>query len=151
MALERDNQHIEAVVKVGSYDLVESVETVTAAVDTKGMRSITFVFVPVWTLDDGDEIYLGAEDSPDNVTFTDVPYYKLLPTEKLPDMTMVAAQNGYLQTMGVESAERYVRVTINPDTLTQREENAVVVYAIMHPENLAFRDWDPGAVSDGNP
>jgi len=150
MALERDNQNIEAVKALTPISLCESADVVTDAVDTKQMRSIAFAFMLSAPLDPGDEVYLGAEDSKDGITWNTTSIYKLLPSEKQSGgMTLVIPINGYIQTMGVVSAERYVRVTIQPDVL--KGTPTIYVIAIMHPEDLAFRTWDPDAVSDGKP
>ena len=154
MSMERDNQHIIAAQYLDLLTMVDGTVVKSAAIDTQGMRSLSFVtFIDVGgPLDPLDEIHIGAEDSPDGVTFTAVATYKILPTERQLANLMVNPVAPYLQVTGVVSAERYIKLVLTCTNVAARQGLLQIqFFAVMHPENLAFRAWDPDAISDGNP
>lgn len=150
MSLERDKQSDLAVVVLDAVTVTEAIEYQGAAVDTFGFRNLTFVYWFGTDLADGDAITLGADDSPDNVTFTALAAGHLLPTRRQAAQTLVNPANGYQQTMGVFSADRYVRPTFDVTAL-ESESIIINIGAIMIPELLDFTAWDPAVTGDGNP
>ena len=148
MSLERDIQSKLAVVHLSDVTVEEETTYVGDAIDTFGFRGVAFVLEA--TIDDADEITLNAQDSADGVAYEDVEYIQILPTRKWEDNLMVTPVNGYLQTFGVVSADRYVRPEFVVDALTS-QSITIAVHAILIPENMDFLDWDPDVTGDGMP
>jgi len=153
MALERDNQHIIAAVSCGVLTLNKAANYTGSAIDTKGMRALSFVIIRVQgTLDPGDDIQFEAEESADGINWTVVPNYKKLPSEHYPDQYVVDPILPYHQVCGVVCSERYVRPILNCSAWGGQRVAIYKLYAIMFPEQLAFRAWDPESiVGDGQP
>ena len=151
MSLERDLQSDLAISVLTAVTVDEVAEQNSDAVDTFGFRNLTFVY---WCGDNyaaGDVIEIGAEESDDGITWNALDDINLLPERRQgDDMVLVNGANGYLQTMGVISAERYVRPTFNCTALAS-QSLIVNIGAIMVPEIREFTAWDPDVVSDGNP
>lgn len=152
MALERDNQHIEAVYYCGVESIAEAALTF-GRVDTKGMRSLTFAILESPALDPLDVAGITVEESADDANWTTLAAYKMLPSELQEDpMPLLIPDNGYLQTVGVVSSERYVRLIITFTHVEGGQRQTIKVLAIMHPEQLAFKQWYPEAyIGDGEP
>lgn len=158
MSLERDLQSKIAVVFPDAIAIAASgVEGFSATViDTKGFRDFTVAVSPELLLEDGDEMYLVAEDSEDGITFADVPYYKTLPTRNIPGNGI----NGqplfnpiapYVFTCGIDNARRYVRIGINCITLKSQRSITFHFGVIMQSENQCFIAYEsPLAVPGDN-
>jgi hypothetical protein len=155
MVLERDNQEIIAAVSLGLFQLETGQTYTSGAIDTKGFRSLSFVINhAAGLLHPNNVIYLGAQESVDGLTWTQVATIKLLPSEKYPHQDLVIPLSPYIQTMGVVCAERYIRFYINAVAVVAGEGDDLTLFVmgILFPEQRAFRGWDPMALlGDGQP
>ena len=151
MALERDNQHIIAAGWYGPMLVQDNKLTTGGAIDTRGMRGMSFVLNPVQKLNVADVIEISFEDSVDGINWKAVAAVKQLPSERQAAGNLVCnAVAPWLQVEGVVGNDRYLRMLMNGVNIVGMGDT-IDILIIGHPENLAFRDWDPLAVSDGNP
>jgi hypothetical protein len=147
MSLERDLQSKLAVVHAEAIaiDAVEEVFS-TTVIDTKGFRNFTIVVIPSEAIADTDTMFVVAEDSPDAITFTDVPYYKWLPTRNISTVPagqpLFNAQNPYYYTCGINSAQRYVKIGINCTVTARQTSISFSVFVIMESETQDFIAYD---------
>jgi hypothetical protein len=156
MALERDNQSVIALRYLWYETVTNNATQSFGPVDTHGMRSLTFGLMLEDAPDPADVINIFVYDSPDGITWTQVPDYKLLPTEGGPQHVVVIPAMGttppytYCQTVGVPSCERYVRLDLFGSSV--KGSPLIDVVAMMIPEDQAFRLWDPESlILDGQP
>ena len=158
MALERDNQSVIALSYLWYHTPSQGVTVNFGPVDTHGMRSLTFGLMLEDALDPADVINIFVFDSPDGITWTAVPDYKLLPTEGIVNGQHVVVSPAvgttppytYSQTVGVPSCERYVRLDLFGSSV--KGSPLIDVVAMMIPEDQAFRLWDPESlILDGQP
>jgi len=155
MAGERDHQSTLAV-RYLWYQDVKVGRITYPVVDTDKMRSLTFGLQLEDEPDPADDVDIIIEDSKDNITWTRVPDYKLLPSEDGPQHKVVIPASGagapyeYAQTIGVVSHDRFVRLALVGYVV--KKSYLIDVTAIMIPEDQAFRKWDPKSlILDGNP
>jgi len=152
MSLERDLQSDLAITVLTAITIDSEAAQQGDTVDTFGFRNLTFAYWFGTDLADGDVVELGAQESDDGVTWTACDDDQLLPYRRSQDddMALVNPANGYIQTMGVISAARYVRPTVNCTALAS-QSITLNIGAIMVPEIREFTAWDPDVASDGNP
>ena len=149
MALERDKQADIAALWLWYYQITQGGLIQYPVVDTQGFRTITFLLGPEELIDPNDEIEIQIWDSPDGVTWTRVPDYKLLPSEDTPKLVYQPIAP-YAQSVGVVSSDRYVRLDIYGNVV--RNPMLIDAFAILEAESKAFRDFDPlSLVLDGKP
>lgn len=163
MSLERDMQCKIAVIDMDGVTVNEAASFASATIiDTKpntntpGFRAVQFAVEPSRVLDEDPAVEafrFMVEDSPDLITWTVVPEEKILPTRNFnaAGQLIFNAVAPYLQTFGVTSAQRYLRVSINCTVYNQVEAGFAFV-AALEAENHEFVDYDPNApLTDGNP
>ena len=151
MALERDNQHITAAGYMGPMLVQNGLTATGGTIDTKGLRSLSFVFTPSQPYNVADVIDISAQESADGINWTALNTYKELPTEHYGNQICVNTIAPWLQTHGVVCSERYVRLRLTGTNIVGMGDTIYVI-VIGHPEQLPFRAWDPAALlGDGNP
>ena len=157
MSLERDMQSKIAAIDMESVTCdSKAVTASTTIIDTLGFRAVQFVVEPSRDLNEDETVEafrFYVEDSPDGVTYTQVPEINILPTRNydVDGQLIFNSVAPYLQTFGVISAERYLRVSINC-TVYNQEAASFALACALEAENKDFVDYDPGApLTDGNP
>lgn len=153
--LNTDNQSNQAVLPLAALTTFAAGAPATnksVSVDTKDFHAAFFALATDRALlqVDADAFTYTFEDSNDNITFDAVPENSQLPMRKNPDRNMVIAQNSFLQTVGVFSTRRYVKLVItgtadtNPLTITP--------IVVLKSDLQEFTGYDPADVpSDGLP
>lgn len=155
MAGERDLQNNLAIRYLGWASLNTGDTETFGVVDTSKMRNLAFMVAPEEAIEALDDVGILIEDSPDNITWTQVADNKLLPADGSNDI-VVATTGVYTQVVGVASHDRYVRLSLIATMVDKAHQEVLLidVAAIMVPEQLAMFDWDPIQVlasTDGNP
>ena len=157
---QRDAQSNKLIVPLGDITIAAGDATTVASVDAKGARAVTFFIeasTPITTLVAYAEIWESSDDGVADAFAPVSPKEKQLPT--VLNVEYEAGQFGqlvvtptapYLQSIGVFSSERYVKVNIHTDT-TQVMDFAV--YAILEMETgEQTATWNPTVSSvDGKP
>lgn len=147
MSLERDLQSKLAVVgcEALTIDQVEEIFS-TTIIDTQGFRNLTLLVVPSAAIGDTDTMTIVAEDSPDAITYTDIPYYKWLPTRNIVTVPagsrMFNANAPFYFTCGIDNAQRYIKVGVNCTVYGRQQSLTFTIFAIMESENQDFIEYD---------
>lgn len=124
----------------------------SVAGDMRGFRavmcalSLSRVLVPA-----NEETRIFAEDSPDGITWTAVAFYKQLPSRNASVLgeLLINGQDGWMQTVGIVSIQRYVRVGFQ--AVVYSAPLTIRMIGIMEPELKDFTAYDPGVPSDLRP
>ena len=155
MSSERDLQANTAVMIDDDAITVSQAGTSYSAtiIDTYGMRNLQVVITLSRALGaiGVDDPRILFQDSPDAVTYTAVDAAKVLPTRNFDAAGQIlfnpaATTNQWVQTVGLTSVARYVRVGVVATVLGS--SLTVGFGAIMQPELKAFTDYDPNFVLD---
>ena len=149
----RDIQHNIAVKGNLAAVTINLTETTvqTASVDTSDFTALMFALTPSRTLVDGDDVIAYSfQHSDDNSTWEDMNGLSDLPP-RLQDEgnpVKVVTNAGFLQTFGVYSNKRYVRVQfVGSATGTTVD---LVLTPILRSDLSEFTEWDPDQVpNDG--
>lgn len=124
----------------------------SVSVDSKGFFAVLFSLATDRALAqaDADAFDYTFLESDDDSIFTEVVIDGQLPFRKNPARSLVIAQDGFLQTVGVFSTKRFVKLQIHG---TADTTNLIITpTAIMKSELMEFTGWDTAIVpGDGLP
>jgi hypothetical protein len=156
MSLVKDIQSKQAVVPLAAlttFVAAAGATNVSASVDTQDFSAAMFAFGTDRALAAADitTFVYTFEDSADGSTdWTEVPEDAVLPARKVPGNTFVIAQGAYLQTAGVFSTRRYVRLSV---TGTADSTNLTITpTVILLSDEVEFTGYDLASVpGDGLP
>lgn len=153
MSFQRDIQHNMAVRPLAALtEFVDAAEATndSASVNSKGFFAVLFSIASSRALNATDVFDYTFLESDDDSVFTEVVIDGQLPFRKNPARTLVIAQDGFLQTVGVFSTKQFVKLQIHG---TADVANITLTpTAIMESELVEFTGYDTAIVpGDGLP
>ena len=121
----------------------------TAGIDTQGFsRRTVFALDFSAALDSNDVVTYAIEDSPDASTWTALASDKYLPVRKQTGNTVVpVSSDGFSQTFGAWSHDRYVRCSVTTSTFSGTP--TLTVIPILVSDLMEFDDWDSTQTGSG--
>jgi hypothetical protein len=156
MSLVRDNNSQNAVLPLAAlttFVAAAGATNTSAAVDTSGFSAAMFALGTDRALAAADitTFVYTFEDSDDGSTdWQEVPEDAVLPARKVPGNAFVIAQGGYLQTVGVFSTRKFVRLSV---TGTADTTNLIITPTVfLESDEVEFTGYDLASVpGDGLP
>lgn len=120
-------------------------------VDTQGFHALSFALETSRVLNSSDVIvYSFTESDTSGGTYTAVPDEAILPARNQDDNLMVIAANGFIQTVGVFSTKRFVKLRLAGQADTSDID--LTPRPMLESDLAEFTQWDPNVVpSDGKP
>lgn len=120
----------------------------TTAIDTQGFNRVSATLAPAAAVG-ASQVSYTWEESDDNSVWNDVPAIGNLPTRKQPDNLLEDPVAPYLQTIGVISEKRYLRIRF--DSIVLAVALDIVVNQLAMAQQRPFQGNTSATLTDGKP